>query len=116
MWSVGGRNYDDARNFGGYLAEVGMWSRVLSADERAALAAGYSPLFFPIGLRHYAPLIRDPVDRVTGAAGTLDGTAVVDHPRIIYPAGVQHIFAATAAGGVPIGAIADHYYRTRRVV
>jgi hypothetical protein len=42
-WSLGGRKYDDVRNFDGKIAQVGVWNRVLTAGEIANLAVGYSP-------------------------------------------------------------------------
>lgn len=86
-WSVGGRSLDDARNFNGRLAEVGVWNRSLIAEERAALAAGYSPLFIPNGLKFYSLRPRSTINVLGAAALTIDGTTEADHPKIIYPSG-----------------------------
>lgn len=85
-WSVGGRDYDDNRNWGGYVAEVAIWNRVISADEIKALSKGNSPLLFPGSIKFYVSLMRDTEDMINGVSATLDGTAVIEHPRIIYPA------------------------------
>jgi len=66
----------------GRLAELAIYARVLSADEAAMHAAGYSCKHFPSGLIFYAPLIRDVHDIVGGLTGTITGTTVSDHPRI----------------------------------
>jgi len=84
--SVGGRIADDNRNLNGRICEIGMWSRVLSADERAALAKGFSPLFFRRGLEFYTKMIgRKDIDIISGKTPTYDGTSIIEHPRIIYP-------------------------------
>jgi hypothetical protein len=84
--SIGARIFDNNRNFNGRMAEVGIWDRTLVADERGALAKGFSPLHFRRGLRSYIPLIgRKDIDRVGGQVPTYDGTVAIPHPRIIYP-------------------------------
>lgn len=85
-WSIGGRTYDDLRNFGGYLAEMAIWNRVLNAGEIASLAAGFCPRYFARGIKGYWPLQRALLDWYNGSYGTADGTAVVAHPpKIRYP-------------------------------
>lgn len=85
-WSLGGRIYDDNRNFEGRMAEIGVWNRVLSADERAALAKAFSPLHFRRGLKFYTKLLgQKDIDIMAGKTPTYDGTSVIAHPRIIYP-------------------------------
>jgi hypothetical protein len=81
-FSLAGRTADDARNWDGKMAEVGVWNRVLSAAEIAALAKAYPPNDFPYLLKFYAPLVRD-AHNFRGGADTLDGTTVYQHPRII---------------------------------
>jgi len=83
--NLGGRTSDDLRNFDGELAELAMWSRVLSAEERIGLAKGFSPVHYPRGLIFAPGLVRNPTCPITGVSGTLDGTTVVAHPRAIYP-------------------------------
>ena len=84
-WSLGGAKYIDNKNLDGGLAEIGWWDRVLTTDERAILAKHYSPRFIPNGLKFAPDLIRNQRDIITGQAGTLDGTDVRKHPRIIVP-------------------------------
>lgn len=83
--------------FSGSIAEVAIydlsvWPGVTASDRADAfekivpsLAKGYSPLFFPLGLVSYWPLIRGLNDRVGGYNMTASGTIVSAHPRIIYP-------------------------------
>lgn len=85
-WSMGGRIYDDTRNFNGKFAAPGIWNRVLSAEEIASLADGFSPRFILNGLKFAPDLIRGINDPVSGGAGTADGTTVYPHPRIFHPA------------------------------
>lgn len=84
-WALGARNENDIRNMDGRMAAVGWWNRVLGAGEITSLAKGYSPLFIPNGLKFAPDLVRSYFDPISGAAGTLDGTSVIAHPRIIYP-------------------------------
>jgi hypothetical protein len=74
-WSLGGRVYDDARNFDGKLAQVGVWNRVLTAAEIAALAAGYAPsVAAASGLQFYLKANTDSLVAAPGGEGTADGT------------------------------------------
>lgn len=94
--------------FSGSIAEVVIYDLSVwpgaSASDRAdafekiipSLAAGYSPLFFPLGLKGYWPLIRGLNDRVGGYNMTASGTVVSAHPRIIYPASTQYNYGAVA--------------------
>lgn len=85
-WSIGGRIYDDNRNFNGRIAEFGVWNRVLSSDEIGALAKGFAPSHFLNGLVFYVPLVgRNDTDRIAGKTPTYDGSSVVSHQRIYYP-------------------------------
>jgi len=86
--SLGGRIYDDNVNYEGALAAFGRWDRVLATGEIAILAAGYSPRFIPRSLKFAPDLIRNQRDPISGEAGTLDGTTVIAHPRIIQPSGL----------------------------
>ena len=82
---IGGR-HTGARYYNGRIAELGHWDRELSATEIAQLAASYTPLFIPNGLRIYPlqGMIRNtPHNYIGGETVTLNGTAVVEHPRII---------------------------------
>ena len=98
LWCVGGRYYDDTRNFDGRIAELAVWNRVLDAHEIASLAAGFSPFCFPNGLL-FAPTLLGyaaEVDLMSGTNATHDGTTVAEHPRIIYPVGILGIGQAAA--------------------
>lgn len=93
-WSFGFIPADS--NFDGALAAVGWWNRVLTADERKALSKGFSPLFIPNGLKFAPDLIRNQRDIISGEAGTLDGTSVREHPRIITPYSSSTIIVPSA--------------------
>jgi hypothetical protein len=54
---------------GGKLADLGVWTRVLDAGEKAALVLGYPPLWFQRELCFAPPLVRDGVDPVSGRSG-----------------------------------------------
>lgn len=88
-WSLGGRKYDDTRNYPGKLAQVGVWNRILTAGEIANLAAGYAPdLAAASGLQFYYPGNTDSLTATPGGNGTADGTThssgVGNGPAIIY--------------------------------
>jgi hypothetical protein len=70
--------------WGGSIAEVGVWSVALSADEVAALAKGVTcGQIRPQSLVLYAPLIRSLGDVARGIALTNFGDATVAaHPRV----------------------------------
>lgn len=83
------------------VAEAAIWNVALGADERAALAAGFSPMLIrPTNLISYWPLgglygnhFRDIVG---GYNLTQVGTVTAaEHPRIIYPGGALVIPKAT---------------------
>lgn len=102
-WSKSGgrQNY-----FNGGIAECAIWTRILSAAERASLQANFSPLFIPNGLVFYAPLWREVYDLVGGLAlsgGSTGGQT--DHPPIIYPTGpaIGHKAAASGPWTDPVG-------------
>ena len=87
VWSLGGRASDNLRNFNGRLANVGVWNRVVTADEIAILAAGYNPQFIMNGLRFCAPIFgrSTEINLLGAAASTTVGTAAISHPRTIMP-------------------------------
>lgn len=94
--TLGGR-HDDVRAWDGMLAEYARWNRILTDGEVAALAKGYSPLFFLLGLVRYMPVIRGTTDRMAPITGTVTGALVQPHPRILYPtSGVRYRVAASA--------------------
>ena len=84
----------------GTLMEAAFWNRILSASEASILAASYSPLFIPNGLKYYWPFIRGLSDRIQAKALVDTSTAVVAHDRMIYPAPTRiiHVPAAAAVG------------------
>ena len=86
----------------GTIAELGIWDVKLSADEFLILANKYSPLFVrPQNLVGYLRLIRGINDEILGIVGSNNGTTVVSHPSIIYPANVK--VGVPVAGAPPSG-------------
>lgn len=83
LWRVGNRGNHD-RSFKDFLAEAAMWNRILTADEIAALAKGFSPSNFVRGRVLYCPMVRDAVDLSASAAASAGSTAVAAHPRTYY--------------------------------
>lgn len=89
-WSLGGRIYSDTRNIDAKIAQVGVWSRVLTAGEIANLAAGYAPdLAAASDLEFYFKGNTASLDdEITSATGTADGTSLItgvgNGPGIIY--------------------------------
>lgn len=72
--------------FAGLIAEVGIWSVVLSDDEIASLANGVAPIKVrPQSLVFYSPMIRNVQDVRGGLALTQTGSpTIAAHPRIYY--------------------------------
>jgi hypothetical protein len=68
----------------GGIAEVGIWTAALNADEIKSLAAGMTcDKVRPQSLVFYAPLVRDLVDAKGGLTITNNNTATVaNHPRV----------------------------------
>lgn len=87
-------------NIGHELANVAAWAGTLTADERAALAAGVSPLLIrPDILVLYLPGIRDAVDYMD-APFSVTGATVVDHPRVYMPSRAQQLVKTAASTGI----------------
>lgn len=91
-WSLGGRIYDDTRNISdAKIAQFGVWDRVITAGEIAALAAGQAPnLAAASGLLSYLKAntssLTDAADAATWTAdGTSQLTGAGNGPGIIYP-------------------------------
>ncbi len=82
---IGNRESDSTKNWSGNLAEFGIWDRILTPDEVLSLSKYASPLFLPLGLVLYIPLIRDSIDLISSKIPTLTGTTITEHPKIIYP-------------------------------
>lgn len=98
--------FDNGGTLGGNvaheLADVAVWSGTLTADERAALAAGVSPLLIrPDILEIYLPLMRGGNDYMGGAFTVTDAT-VADHPRVYMPSRAQQLVKTAAASGQTI--------------
>lgn len=86
-------------NIGHELANVAVWSGTLTADERAALSSGVSPLLIrPDKLEIYLPLARGGNDYM-GAAFTVTNATVADHPRVYMPARPQ-VFKTAAVSSI----------------
>jgi hypothetical protein len=89
-WSLGGFKSVDNYNIDGRMAQVAVWNRVVTATERANLAAGYAPnLAAPSGLQFYFKgNTADLSNEIGGADGTADGTTQLTGagtgPGIIY--------------------------------
>ena len=97
--TIGAESGSDTKTLDGILAEVGVWSVLLTAAEFAALAKGYSPpLIRPSALVEYIPMVRSNVSYKL-AAPTITGTVLQPHPRIIYPTSpmIGHNTGAAAA-------------------
>lgn len=88
-WSLGGRIYSDIRNLNGKIAQVGVWSRVLSSGEIANLYAGHAPSTIASGLQFYFKGNTSSLTASPGGNGTADGTTSVtgvgNGPTIYYP-------------------------------
>lgn len=85
--NLGNRAAQD-RVWDGMMAEWGVWDRILSADDMAALGKGFSPMFFRNGLSDYIPMVRGNLSRKL-APPTLTGTVVQPHPRVIHPSALM---------------------------
>lgn len=74
VWALGNRNSDHSKCWDGTLEGFAIWTRILSAGEFAALAAGVPPESFSTNLVESVPMI----SANTGLAGTptITGTAV----------------------------------------
>jgi hypothetical protein len=70
--------------WGGAIAEVGVWSVALTAEEIASLSKGVTcDQVRPQSLVFYAPLIRNIADMARGIALTnVNAATVSDHPRV----------------------------------
>jgi hypothetical protein len=73
-YCLGGRTADDARNWNGKLAQVGVWNTVLTAGNIANLAAGQSPDTISSGLQFYWKGNTSSLTASPGGDGTADGT------------------------------------------
>ena len=93
----------------GRLAEMAVWNVRLTAAHALALAAGYRPAVFQVGLFEYWDMIRTASGVAvrsrlgTTLAASTSSPTVGNHPAIIYPTS-QQIFVpdAAAAGSAPV--------------
>lgn len=87
-------------HFSGRVAECGLWSVALTADEVTMLASGIRPIYVrPQNLVMYVPLWRDEdEDYVGGVSFTAtNGPTVATHPPIIFSPPKPSILIPTAA-------------------
>ena len=101
--TIGYLDIDSNFNFmSGRIAEAAIWNVVLTSDEMAVLAKGYSPLFVrPESLVGYWPLrgrYSPEIDVVGAADMTVTGAVAADHPRILLPGAARTVAVADAAG------------------
>lgn len=85
---IGARFNSSASQYAnGDIAEAGIWSAALGADEINSLAKGFACRFArPSALVWYSRLIRNAMDIRGGVSITnTNGATVSDHPRIIHP-------------------------------
>jgi len=98
-WSIGGRIYDNARNFDGNIAEVGVWNRVITPAEIAYLASGIQPCGYSNGLVFYWSGIIDSLIADPGGLGVASGTIYsASHPTMLHllPASDRQKFTVPA--------------------
>ncbi|WP_282609441.1 LamG-like jellyroll fold domain-containing protein [Pelagibius sp. Alg239-R121] len=91
-WLVGGRATDNLRNLNGCLADLGAWSSIISANERANYSAGRPPATV-----RSADLVFDvrfiegnTTENVTSAVGALNGTPIA-HPHPTFVSNISQI-------------------------
>ncbi|MBN2024063.1 MAG: LamG domain-containing protein [Pirellulales bacterium] len=78
--------FDPDSYFGGRLAEWAKWDRALGADERAALAAGLAPIWYPTGLAWWLPLYTSHEEKIVPLSVTDSSGGPAAHPpQIKYP-------------------------------
>lgn len=83
----------------GLIAEVGVWTAALDADEIAALAKGFTPdQIRPSALVFYAPLVRTLTRDLWGGLTLTNnnGVTVADHPRVYKKRGALYVRKAAA--------------------
>jgi len=92
----------DKNSMSGMIAEVALWDLSdwpgASGADKAdnfekiipSLAKGFSPLFYPLGLKAYWPLVRGLNDRVNGYNMTAYGPTVSPHCRVLLPQGARY--------------------------
>jgi hypothetical protein len=84
------------RVWDGRLCEFAVWTDLLSNAELLAYTRGVSPLLIrPSALVEYIPMLRNNGSAKL-AAPSVTGTAVQNHPRVIYPARPQIVTAPSS--------------------
>lgn len=115
----------------GAIAEAGIWDLSVwpgataadKADEFErlavpALAKGYAPSFFPLGLEAYWRLIRDEDQDLVGGYDltAYNAPSIAAHPpQMKYPAPPRIAYVTAAAPPATIVPIAMHHYRSMRL-
>ena len=83
------------------VGDYAIWhGHLLTADERAMLAAGISPEALPVKPKSYDPMVRNTIDVIGGHNLTPTGVTVTDHPRIFMPSPAVIGIPVAAVGGV----------------
>ena len=90
------------------IADLGTWNTSVDDASIAAMAKGYTGMFFsPTFFWDFVGKNSPETARRGGLDLTLTGTAAASHPRIIYPRRKQVVVASAAAPASAKG----HYYR-----
>lgn len=98
---IGGSDTTPNNTWDGDFAEFGFFNTVPTDDQRAALAAGVSPLLvMPANLIGYIPFVTDDRELIEGMSFASGGTIVANtHPRVFMPVSPRVHAPATAAAG-----------------
>ncbi|KKK94494.1 hypothetical protein LCGC14_2682310, partial [marine sediment metagenome] len=98
-----GARFDQAtdRQLGGDMAEWAKWDRALNASERAALAAGASPVTMPNSLKWHCDMVREYRELINGLTVTNSSSTIGPHPPIFRPS-AQILQFPPAAGGITV--------------
>lgn len=126
IYSAGG----GGGHMNGDIAEAGIWDLsawpgATAADKAAefvrvavpALALGYAPSFFPLGLAAYHRLLRDEDQDIVGGYDMtpVNTPSITAHPPMIYPSRPYTVHIAAAPPPSAIVPIAMHHYRSARL-
>lgn len=100
-----GNNQGATRTFDGHMADFGIWTRVLSAEDIIVLAAGASPMLLQDSLVLYCPLLVDTADvlgNIVTDTVAPTFTTEEDPGKLFRPTGAQAIPITAAAPYSPI--------------
>lgn len=103
--SLGGPGAGDPNYTDGKLAEIGIWDRHRTDEERALLARGYSPDHFIDGLKEYIDGRNAFRNLRGGETGTLTNAPVIstDHPpKMVYPSPFNNFRLPKADSGISV--------------